>query len=1667
METDAPDQTRTVMSEDGGPDPDAFVVAGLGASAGGVEALEAFFAGLPEVDGVAFVVILHLAPDEESRLADVLQRGLPLPVTQVTERARIEPGHVYVIPPGKNLLARDGELVLEPIEETRVERRPVDHFFRTLAYAYGERAVGVVLSGTGANGAVGVRALKEAGGLILAQDPADAAFDEMPRTAIAAGVVDGVGPAGALAAEVTAYAHRLRRVHLPDAPEALPDDGAKALRGVLAQLRARTGHDFADYKRATVLRRIERRMHVTGVASLGAYLDRLRGDAAEAEALLDDLLISVTNFFRDPSAFEALAAAVPALFEGKGRGGEVRAWVAGCATGEEAYSVAMVLLEHAATLPEPPRVQVFATDLSDGAIQTARQGAYPESIEADVSPERLQRFFAHENGRYRVTEALREAVLFAPHSVLVDPPFSRLDLVSCRNLLIYFQRDLQRQALALFHYALRPGGLLFLGSSESSAGDPGLFATLDKKARLYRRLDVETPAPALPHVPRVLRAPAPNGDAPPLPPLPAEEPSPSDAEAHHQRLRERTAPPSVLVGESGEVAHVSHGTAPFLQVPSGAPSRVLAKILRPELRAAVQSALFQARRDGRPATAGPAELAVDGETRPVRVEARPDARSGLVQVVFDVLPAVPHSPGGPPDGDGVLAEALRQTEEQLQVSVEEFETSREELRAQNEELQSINEELRSTAEELETAKEEAQSMAEELRTVNDELKHKVDETARAKGDLENLIASTEIATLFLDRDLRIQRFTPPVQDLFHVRASDVGRPLGDLAQRFGGGRLVEDAEAVIGRLETTEREVEAEDGRWYLVHARPYRSVEDRIDGVVVTFVDITRRKADEHALQASAERAAFRAALADALRQHADPLAVQDAAARLLGRHLGASRVHYGEVDGEHVVTAEGYADGVPGLPGRFEMSAFGPALVGALREGRTVVAPDVAASGSLPAEAVAAHAEIGVAAQVVVPLVKDGQLRAVLAVHQSAPREWTAAEVAVVEEAAERTWGAAERARAQAALQASEALFDVTISTVSDFIYTFDREGRFVFVNQPLLDLWELPLADAVGKTFHELDYPADLADRLKRQVAEVFETGRGLTDETPYTGADGAEGFYEYIFRPLLDNDGAVSLVVGSTRDVTERRRAELALAAEAQRAGFRATLADTLRAVSDPVAVQAQAARALGMHLGASRVHYAELEPDGEHAVVVRDYARGVPDGSGRYDLSDLPFLIGEARAGRTLVVSDVAADGRLSPAEAERYASLPVAALLVVPLVKEGHLVALFAVHRDAPHAWADAEVALVEETAEQTWAAVERARAEAALRQSEDRLRQVAETVPDVLFRAAPDGTVDFVNHQFEALTGRPPSDVMGSLMWPDLVHPDDRDRVEAVWAQARASGEPYETRYRLLTPSGPCWVITRARPFPDHEGAVMAWFGTITDIDALARVEDEVRQLNAGLAERVAERTEQVRELSARLVRAEEHERQRIALVLHDDLQQQLAGLGMILNVLRRSADGDGELHDRAAEIVAEASALTRSLASEMSPPSLASDDFAETVRWLADRKRDRHQLEVAVEAEPCPVPDRDVRSLLYQALRELLFNVVKHAGTADATVRARRDGADAVIEVVDDGDGFDGDAPLDTDGLGLFSVRERIEHAGGRLDIDAQPGRGVRATITVPAGD
>jgi two-component system, chemotaxis family, CheB/CheR fusion protein len=837
------------------------MVVGIGASAGGITALKEFFGAVPADSGITFVVVIHLAPEHESILAEVLQGSSPIPVRQVTARVEMEPDHAYVIPPNKNLVIEDGHLGLRDFDEPRGHRAPIDVFFRTLADRHPD-GVGIILSGSGTDGTVGMKAIKEGGGILMAQAPAEAEFPEMPRSAIATGLVDFVAPVRDLPARLLTLRGNGMAFKGADELEEVAQDEAAVLSAILAQLRSRTGHDFDGYKRSTLLRRLGRRMRVSQTESLTGYLGYLRGSATEAEALFKDLLISVTNFFRDTEAFEALEdRAIPELFAGKAEDGEVRVWVPGCATGEEAYSVAMLLCEQNTALGGGHTVQVFASDLDEEALDRAREGLYPEAIAADVSEERLRQFFTKEGAYYRVKRELRDAVLFTTHSLLKDPPFSRLDLITCRNLLIYLRRDLQEKVFELFHYALRPGGFLLLGTSESAEEASDLFETVSKEHRLYRRPERSAGTERLPHLPlsvtargrtRISRI-----------PTASVRPPTTSADLHRAAL-EAVAPPSLLVNAEYEIVHISETASRYLQYPAGTPTASALKVIRPELRVDLRPALFQALDKGKGTVTRPVVLTLDGELRQVQVVVRPSSTRGAppsALVVF--VEAEASGPmGEPPRESATDGDLHRRMEEQvedlrgrLQDTVEEADTQHEELKAANEELQSINEEYRSTLEELETGKEELQSINEELRTVNDELKGKVDALSRANNDLSNLMAATDVATLFLDRDLRIQRYTPSLARLFNVMPVDRGRPLDHVTHRLDYPALKADVLQVLDRLIPIEREVVDEDGGTHLARLLPYRTTDDHIEGVVLTLTDVSRIKAAQEELRRSEER--------------------------------------------------------------------------------------------------------------------------------------------------------------------------------------------------------------------------------------------------------------------------------------------------------------------------------------------------------------------------------------------------------------------------------------------------------------------------------------------------------------------------------------------------------------------------------------------------------------------------------------------------------------------------------------------------------------------------------------------------------------------------------------------------------------------------------------------
>lgn len=859
--------SRALPQDTYGPQHERISIVGIGASAGGLRALQTFFGNLSADTGMAFVVIVHLDPHHDSQMAELLQACTAMPVGQITGSVRVEPNHVYIIPPGKDLAMVEGELKASPRAESARGRAPIDLFFHTLAETDGAQAIGIILSGTGSDGSQGVRWIKERGGVTLVQTPTDAEYDGMPRSAIDTGQVDVVLPASELGAELARLRHAASAITLPAEGASLEEPETSALGGILDHVRVRTGQDFTGYKHGTVLRRLERRMQFAGTENLVEYLRLLRGDPAETRTLFNDILICVTSFFRDPEAFDALdRQVVPALFAGKGPEDDVRVWVAGCATGEEAYSLAILLTEYADRLEDPPRVRIFATDVHERAFTYAREGLYPESITGNMSAERLERFFSREPGGYRVRKTIREKVLFATHDLLKDPPFLRLDLTSCRNVLIYLQRETQQRLLELFHFALCPGGYLFLGGSESTAPASRLFRGVDRKHHIYRSVDGPHPLALRPVTPASpdARMPATTGRARRQPEFPLA--------ALHRQLVEAYAPPSLIVNAEGEVVHLSDRVGRYLRQPGGSATSRLLDMVKGDLRVQLRTLLRGALRTGTPARARAVRFDADGEQRRVDLSVRPLLAGGgagsFALVVFDEVEgarsgrSTRSAPASASAAESRRAASLEQLEDELKETKahlaarsEEHEATIEQLRASNEELQSITEEQRAVAEELESSKEELQSINEELHTINQEHRIRNEELAQVNSDLINLIDSTDIGTVFLDRELCIRRYTPPVAQVFNFVAADVGRPISHVTHRLDYGDLEQDARTVLKTLTRIEREVTTSDGRWFMVRLVPYRSVEDKIDGVVLTLVDTTDRKQAELEREALLQR--------------------------------------------------------------------------------------------------------------------------------------------------------------------------------------------------------------------------------------------------------------------------------------------------------------------------------------------------------------------------------------------------------------------------------------------------------------------------------------------------------------------------------------------------------------------------------------------------------------------------------------------------------------------------------------------------------------------------------------------------------------------------------------------------------------------------------------------
>jgi two-component system CheB/CheR fusion protein len=841
-------------------------VCGIGASAGGVEALQLFFTSVPDDLGLAYVVVVHLAPDHKSELPAIIARWTTMPVVQVADHdaAKLVPNQVYVIAPDRKLEITDTSVGASKFEQPRGQRAAIDLFFRSLAQAHGD-GFAVILSGTGADGTQGAKEVKGGGGLVLVQDPNEAAHGDMPRAVIATGVADVVLPVRELTARLAEFARDKARlkplIRAAEDVEQIPDSEEKALRGVLELLRKRTGHDFAKYKRTTVVRRLSRRMQLAHQLTISDYWQFLRTHLPEADALFNDLLISVTAFFRDAETWAALQEQVIGPLVDQMQGEEqIRVWVPGCATGEEAYTVAILFHEAFERRSLRSNLIIFASDVDEAGVSIAREGLYSRSIGTDVSESRLERYFRVEDDHYRVVSELRDCIVFAAHSLLRDPPFSRLHLISCRNLLIYLDRELQEQVMAVFRYACRDKAYLVLGASENAAEE--LFEPLDKKHRIYasrpRTDGVRPPLPDLLATPsdRAVRW-ARDG-------RPASKTSPIEI---HLAALDAVAPPSLVVDERWNVLHLSPSASRFLQQSGGPPARRVTEFVRPELRDELHVLLHRAAEAPGAHVSSFIPVAFDGATHRVVlvVQARDQSENGRRDTLITLLDlggATRETPASDQEPTSELVrslrEQLRHAEQRIDSVREDHFLTNEDLRAANEELQSLNEEYRSTTEELETSKEELQSINEELQTVNNELKVKLEEISRAHDDLENLMAATDVATLFLNPELRIKRFTPQLSDLFNIKARDYDRPIADLTHVLDYRTLEEDARTVLATMAPIERTATSEVGRAYIVRLSPYRTAGgETSDGVVVTFVDVTAIKKVERALRASEQQLA------------------------------------------------------------------------------------------------------------------------------------------------------------------------------------------------------------------------------------------------------------------------------------------------------------------------------------------------------------------------------------------------------------------------------------------------------------------------------------------------------------------------------------------------------------------------------------------------------------------------------------------------------------------------------------------------------------------------------------------------------------------------------------------------------------------------------------------
>lgn len=1689
----------------------SFPVVGIGASAGGIEALEKFFRALPADSGVAVVLIQHLSTVWPTELAAIIQRWTKTPVLYVDEEMPVEIDHIYILPPGTILTIQEG--VLHPISKDRASGHPtvIDQFFRSLAEDQGENAIGIVLSGMGVDGTLGLKALKELGGLTLVQSPQEAMHNGMPISAIQTDLIDLVGTVPELVDALLTHVQQSaepQEVSQPDSTES-----SEEFLAVLAQIRQLTGHNFRSYKRATLQRRLTRRMQLSHKQTMVQYLRYLAEFPEEAHRLFKDFLITVTNFFRDPDSFHLLAEKViPQMFKRKNNEQPVRVWVAGCATGEEAYTIAMLLWEEAERLESAAEFQIFATDVDQDALAVARQGFYPESIAADLSAERLRRFFVATQGGYRVIPELRERILFTPHNLLEDPPFSRLDMISCRNLLIYINRDVQQWLWELFHYALQPQGFLLLGSSETiDINSTPLFTDYNKRHRLYQRR-VGEGSPLSMHS---LRSESEVKSLTTSKPMAI---STQSLESMYQSWRlKRYAPPSLLVDEQYNIVHIFSGAGKFLQEQDGPINyNVLQKVL-PELRLDLRTALYQAFHHRVQTTSRLLRVEIDDSEQMVRMHVGPVEEPGFphgyAEVVFELLERVSGSQGEQSSQStdnplvGQLEEEIQRTRERLQATVEEYETSNEELRASNEELQSMNEELRSTTEELETSKEELQSVNEELIAVNQELQVNIEEVSRVNTDLQNLMASTDIPTIFLDRTLSIKLFTPCTTEIFNILKADIGRPFHHLSHRLNYENLNEDAQQVLKELTAFEREIRSKNGKWYFTHIFPYRTLEDKIDGVIMTFVDVTSLKEAERTI---AQRAHQQSTVADLGQLALEGLELDrlfQQVVQRVSKVLDMEMCKVLELQDEHQLLLKSGVGWAEGLVGNASVSTGKESQAGyTLHTGGPVVVTDLVNEKRFQGPDLLLNHNVISGLSVVI----RGSRRAygVLGVHSARPRTFSEDDINFVQSVANVLAQAIEQRHAQDALAQANAeleqrvqartqeLLDANTQLRAEVVARQQAQERFstafnvnpaasaiasmdtlryTHVNASFEMLTGYSEDEIIGKTAEELNLVVD-ASATEPAITRL-RNGKSLT-LTEYQIRT-KEGELRDIIAAAepVEVDGK-PCILAMLIDITKRKEIETALRqsqnllAEAEQIAHSGSWAWDIQ--HNSLHWSAELYRIYGIDPNKFEASYEGflnlVHPDDRamcHEQVQRAFDTGTSFG---------------------FVHRIVRADGEIRMLRARGK----------VVTDEKGQPLRMLGTGQDI----------------------TEQQRMENALRANEQRLRMAIEAsevgIYDLETTFAGSGYVserwaEIFGYHLEEL---PPIHKLNEWL-AQQIHPDDLEAMTNTYADFVAGKVPsYSAEMRVRHKSGR-WIHVRSLASAirrDEEGRVCHYVGVLQDISEQKEREDELRAhqehlqemveertadleikaqelmaevserkraesqllaLNETLEDRVKERTQQVLELASALTLTEQRERQRIAGILHDHLQQVLYALLFRTQLFQQSTPEQRlSLMPQFRDLVQDAIATTRTLTVDLSPPILAGEGLVEAISWLSEQMREIHHLriELLVKEKP-PVLKEEMRILLFQLVRELMFNVVKHAGVNKAQVLIGHSGSNLYITVADEGQGFNAKAAYEKkeseSGWGLFSIRERLSLFGGQLKIESTPQEGSRVTILFPLYD